>query len=359
MSKGSLTYEDYFNLTKKNIIKSKNFDFSQIQPSSIDLTLSKECYEIKASFLSPNNKIIDILDEVKIKEINLENSYVFKKNRTYLVKLNEKLNLNKNIFGKCNPKSSTGRLDIFCRTILDYSNEYEKIPFNYSGEIFLEITSRSFNIRFNKGDSLNQMRLICKKHMYLEDKILKNQHLSKPIIFNRAGKAIIPDISNGLKISVDLDNKNKISAFVAKKNSPILNFNNINKHKIEQFWDSIQSIKNSLIIEPEKFYILKSKEKIRIPKDMAGEMIPYDTSIGDFRVHYAGFFDPGFGDPTGSFAVLEVKTNEVPFILEDGQAIARINYEKLNKESKVVYGSHIKSNYQNQGLKLSKHFKKI
>ena len=359
MKNGAITYKDYLKMLENKIIFSNCFNIKQIQPSSIDLTLSEECFEIKASFLSPVSKVREKLNSIAIKKINLKKSFTFKKNKTYLVKLNEKLNLSPKIFGKCNPKSSTGRLDIFCRTILDYSNEYEKIPFNYSGEIFLEITSRSFNIRFNKGDSLNQMRLICKKHMYLEDKILKNQHLSKPIIFNRAGKAIIPDISNGLKISVDLDNKNKISAFVAKKNSPILNFNNINKHKIEQFWDSIQSIKNSLIIEPEKFYILKSKEKIRIPKDMAGEMIPYDTSIGDFRVHYAGFFDPGFGDPTGSFAVLEVKTNEVPFILEDGQAIARINYEKLNKESKVVYGSHIKSNYQNQGLKLSKHFKKI
>ena len=356
MKTGAIVYKDYLQMLEKNIISSQNISSKQIQPSSIDLTLSEECYEIKASFLSPICKVRKKLNDIIIKKINLNKPYVFKKNKIYLVKLNEKINLPKNLFGKCNPKSSTGRLDIFCRTILDFSDEYEKIPFNYSGEIYLEITSRSFNIRFNCGDSLNQMRLIYKKHIYLEDKNLKRNHLLKPIIFNKLGKILKPDINNGLKISVDLDSKNKICAFVAKKNAPTLNFKDVNKHNIEPYWDSIRSSKNSLIIEPEKFYILKSKEKIRIPNNMAGEMIPYDTGIGDFRVHYAGFFDPGFGDKFGSFAVLEVKTNEVPFILEDGQVVARINYEKLNKESKVVYGSLIKSNYQNQGLKLSKHF---
>mgnify|MGYP001304407494 CR=1 FL=1 len=357
MKTGAIVYKDYLQMLEKKIISSKNFNSKQIQPSSIDLTLSEECYEIKASFLSPICKVRKKLNDIIIKKINLNKPYIFKKNKTYLVKLNEKLNLPKNFFGKCNPKSSTGRLDIFCRTILDFSDEYEKIPFNYSGEIYLEITSRSFNIRFSCGDSLNQMRLICKKHIYLEDINLKRNHSIKPIIFNKFGKVMKPDINKGLKISVDLDTKNKICAFVAKKNAPILNFKDVNKHNIKPYWDSIRSINNSLIIEPKKFYILKSKEKIRIPNNMAGEMIPYDTGIGDFRVHYAGFFDPGFGDKFGSFAVLEVKTNEVPFILEDGQIVARINYEKLNKESKVVYGSIIKSNYQNQGLKLSKHFK--
>ena len=140
------------------------------------------------------------------------------------------------------------------------------------------------------------------------------------------------------------------------ENAPVLHYNKINSHKVADFWNTIKTKDDSLIIKPGKFYILKSKQKIRIPKIMAGEMKAYDTGIGDFRVHYAGFFDPGFGDPYGSFAVLEVKTNEVPFLLEDGQTIARIKYEKLNKESSVVYGKEIKSNYQNQMLALSKHF---
>ena len=164
MSKGSLVYEDYKYLIKNNNIIYKQYAVSQIQPSSFDLTLSKECYEIEASFLSANSPIRKKLKNIIKKKINLENSYVFKRNITYLVRLNEKLKLPKNIFGKCNPKSSTGRLDIFCRTILDNCDEYEKIPSNYSGEIFLEITSRSFDIQFKSGDSLNQMRLVFLKN---------------------------------------------------------------------------------------------------------------------------------------------------------------------------------------------------
>ena len=355
MNKGSLVFSDYFELLKNNNIVNKNYISSQIQPSSIDLTLSEECYEITASFLSPKCSIRNKLKDIIKKKINLNNRFIFKKNTTYLVKLNEKLNLTKDIFGKCNPKSSTGRLDIFCRTILDFSDEYEKIPLNYIGEIFLEITSRSFNIEFKKGDSLNQMRLIYYNHDYIDDESLQNFHKSDSIIFDQFGNKNIADISSGLKISVDL-NKNKTSAYIAKNNAPILKFNSFRNHKVIEFWDTIKTVEGSLIIKPGKFYILKSKQKIRIPKNMAGEMIPYDTAIGDFRAHYAGFFDPGFGDPSGSYTVLEVKTNEVPFILEDGQVIARIQYEKLNKKSKVVYGSNIKSNYQNQGLALSKHF---
>jgi len=200
------------------------------------------------------------------------------------------------------------------------------------------------------------MRLIYQNHEYVDDESLHDFHKNNPIIFDEFGNKNLADISSGLKISVDLKNINKISAYIARDNAPVLHYNKINSHKVRDFWHSIETKDNSLIIKPGKFYILKSKQKIRIPKIMAGEMKPYDTGIGDFRVHYAGFFDPGFGDPLGSYAVLEVKTNEVPFILHDGQVIAKIHYEKLNKKTKVVYGSNIKSNYQNQSLTLSKHF---
>ena len=160
MASGSLIYNDYKKLFNSNIIFSHNFDPNQLQPSSVDLTLSDECYEIRSSFLSSNDIVRNKLKNFIKKKIKLQNGYTFKKNTIYLVKLNEELRLPKNIFGKCNPKSSTGRIDIFCRTILDYCDEYEKIPFEYNGEIFLEITSRAFNVKFQQGDSLNQMRLI-------------------------------------------------------------------------------------------------------------------------------------------------------------------------------------------------------
>ena len=353
---GSLIHEDYRQLVDKKYIHYNNFSNNQIQPSSIDLTLSEECYEISSSFLSPFKKVKEDLKDVMIKKISLDEKYIFKKNKIYLVKLNEKIYLPKNIFGFCNPKSSTGRLDIFCRTILNHNDEYEKIPKNYQGEMYIEITSRSFDIEFQKGDSLNQMRLIYDKHVYLSDKFLKEYHSNFFLTLDKNNNKIEPNLNKGLKISVDLSSENEINGYIAKKNAPLLIFQNIKNHKIELYWEKLKIFEKKLVIKKENFYILKSKEKIQIPKNMAGEMVPYDTSIGDFRVHYAGFFDPGFGYKNGSYAVLEVKTNEVPFILEDGQSIARIKFEALNKESKVLYGKKINSNYQNQGLALSKHF---
>ena len=352
---GSFTHKDYVKLFENKKIVSNKFHISQIQPSSLDLTLSKECYQVKYSFLSPNSKVKNKLKDLTIKKINLTKKFVFKKHKTYVVKLNEKLYLNKQIFGNCNPKSSTGRIDIFCRTIVDYSDEYEKIPNGYNGEIFLEITTRSFDVKLQSGDKLNQLRLVYKSHNYLSDNELKKIHNKNQIAFYK--KNFNLKIDNGLKVSVNLSNLDKVVAYCAKLNTPIIDFNKIHTHKISDFWIPIKSRNKSIIIEKNKFYILRSKEKIRIPKKLAGEMVPYDTGIGDFRAHYAGFFDPGFGDPDGSFAVLEVKTNELPFILQDGQTIARIKYEKLNKSSNIIYGNNIKSNYQNQGLKLSKHFK--
>ena len=350
---GALVYRDYVTLYKNNkIIGLENYK-SQIQPSSIDLSLSNECYEINASFLSAKSKVRDKLNKISIKKINLKTPQIFKKNKTYIVRLNEKLKLDNLIKGHCNPKSSTGRLNIFCRTILDYCDEYEKIPINYSGEMFIEITTRSFDIKFMQGDKLNQMRLTKKHNNYLADEKLKKINKNKPLIFSNKKNII----DNGLKVSVDLSNDKKICAYVAKKISSHINFNKIKFYDIKKFWKPLKPNNKTLIIEKNKFYILKSKEKIRIPNNLAGEMIPYDTGIGDFRVHYAGFFDPGFGDPMGSYAVLEIKTNELPFMIEDGQTIARIKYEKLNKKTSVVYGSYINSNYQNQNLALSKHFK--
>ncbi len=352
---GSLIYSDYLSLFKKNIIISKHFKNNQIQPSSIDLSLSEECYEIKYSFLSPKSKVRDKLENLVVKKIDLSKNFLFECNKIYIVKLNESLNLNQNIFGNCNPKSSTGRLDIFCRTIVDFSNEYEKIPKNYIGEIFLEITSRSFNIQFKKGDKLNQLRLVYNKNIYYSDDDLQELNKIEKIIYSE-NLSSNEYIDNGLKVSVDLSSRDKVVAYSARKNSPVINFSKINFYLTSDYWQEIYSKNNSIIIEKNKFYILKSKEKIRIPSFTAGEMVPYDTGIGDFRAHYAGFFDPGFGDPNGSYAVLEVKTNEIPFLIEDGQTIARIKYEKLNKMSNIVYGMSINSNYQNQRLKLSKHF---
>ena len=205
---GTLVYEDYLSLYNNNKIKSLFFQKSQIQPSSIDLSLSDECYEIKTSFLSPDNKVRDKLKKIYSKKINLKMSKIFKKNKTYIVRLNETQDLNNSITGHCNPKSSTGRLNIFCRTILDYCDEYEKIPKNYNGEMFLEITTRSFDIKISKGDKLNQMRLRKKSNQYLNDQDLKKINKKNALIFTDKKNTI----ENGIRVSVDLSDDNKICA---------------------------------------------------------------------------------------------------------------------------------------------------
>ena len=215
---GSLTSDDYKKLIINKEIISANHNESRIQPSSMDLTLSRECYELKFSFLSTKGKIRNKLKKLYIKKYNLQKGLVFKKNHTYLVRLNEKLNLKSAIIGKCNPKSSTGRLDIFCRTILDNSNEYEKIPLKYRGEMFIEVTSKSFDIKFYEGDSLNQMRLAYKKNIYLTDNQLKKVNNIKRLCFSKK-RAIF---ENGLKLTIDLSDNKSICAYKSKTNAPTL-----------------------------------------------------------------------------------------------------------------------------------------
>ena len=261
---GSLVYQDYISLINKKNILPKNINRNQVQPSSLDLSLSEECYEVKHSFLSYNSRVRNKLDELIIKRINLDKKFIFRKNKTYIVRLNESLYLKNNLFGHCNPKSSTGRLDIFCRSLVDYAEEYEKIPKDYRGEIFLEITSRSFNVAFKKNNCLNQLRLVNEKHNYLSDKQLMNLN-KKQKISNQTINNI--KIDNGLKLSVDLS-KSKIIAYVAKKNTPILNFTKIKFHKIDDFWNKIPNENKKLLIEKNKFYILRSKEKVIIPPNL-------------------------------------------------------------------------------------------
>ena len=252
---GSLTYDDYKILIQNNKLKGRKDINNQIQPSSIDLTLSDECYEIKSSFLCPKTSIREKLSEMIINKIDLSKKKIFKQNKTYLSRLNEKLNLDKDIKGLCNPKSSTGRLDIFCRTVLNFTDEYEKIPINYSGEMFLEITPRSFNIAFEAGDSLNQMRLSFKENIFIEDNELIRFNNSSPIVFDGNNNKINPNVENGLRISVDLDSNMEINAYSAKKKTPLLIFNKSNYHKIDDFWTPIKVRNNSMIVEKDNFYI--------------------------------------------------------------------------------------------------------
>ena len=318
-------------IKKKQIYSDKLLTKNQIQPASLDLTLSSRCFRIKASFIPNNIKISEVIKELSLTKIDLNQNTLLEKNCIYLCELNEKLNLPHDIMGKSNPKSTTGRLDIFTRVITENGKEYDYVNYNYKGKLYLEIIPQSFSIILKKNISLNQIRFFQGKN--IESKIKQ------------------------INISVSIK-KNNITAYKAKKITSAIDLNKINFYKSEKYWEKIIPEDNYFIIERSEFYILRSKEAIIIKNNQAAELEPFKDSFGNFRVHYAGFFDPGFGNnKSGTPAVLELRAYDTPFIIRDGQLVGQLNYYNIDKIKKESYGVKIKSNYYNQNLKLAKQFK--
>ena len=317
-------------IKSKSIKSSTSINQSQLQPASLDLTLSNKCYRIKASFIPNELPISFILKDLTLTKVNLRNNFLLEKGCIYLCEINEELNLPFDIKGKSNPKSTTGRLDIFTRIITENGSEYDYIDYNYKGKLYLEIIPQSFSIEICKNISLNQIRFFKGK----DNEAVKN----------------IQNISVSIK-------KGKVSAYKAKKITSSINLKNLNFYNKRKYWEEIIPDDNCFIIEKDEFYILRSKELISIPIDNAAELEPFKDSFGNFRVHYAGFFDPGFGDKKGVPAVLELRAYDTPFIIRDGQLVGQLNYYNINKVKKFIYGKTIKSNYYNQSLKLAKQFK--
>ena len=318
-------------IKRKRIYSDKSLNKSQIQPASLDLTLSSKCYRIKASFIPNNKKISEVIKELSLTYIDLNQNKLLEKNCIYLCELNEKLNLPNDIMGKSNPKSTTGRLDIFTRIITDNGKEYDYVNYNYTGKLYLEIIPQSFSIIIKKNISLNQLRFF--QGLNIEEKIRQ------------------------INISVSIK-RNQITAYKAKKITSAIDLNKINFYKSEKFWDKIIPKDNYFIVERDEFYILRSKETITVKNNQAAELEPFKDSFGNFRVHYAGFFDPGFGNhKSGTPAVLELRAYDTPFIIRDGQLVGQLNYYNIDEIKKESYGKSIKSNYFNQNLKLAKQFK--
>ena len=313
------------------IYSNKSINKNQIQPASLDLTLSDKCYRIKASFIPNNIKISNVIKELSLSRVNLNINTLLEKNCIYLCELNEKLKLPKDIMGKSNPKSTTGRLDIFTRVITENGKEYDNIKYNYKGKLYLEIIPQSFSIIVKRNISLNQLRFF--KGSNEKNRIKK------------------------INISVAIK-KNSISAYKAKKITSAIDLNKINFYKSNKYWEKIIPKDNYFIIERDEFYILRSKESIKIKNNQAAELEPFKDSFGNFRVHYAGFFDPGFGNNRlGTPAVLELRAYDTPFIIRDGQLVGQLNYYQIDEIKNQSYGSKINSNYFNQNLKLAKQFK--
>ena len=340
------------------------FTEEQIQPASIDLRLGRVAYRVQASFLPGRYSTVEKkIQELVMSEIDLKRPTVFEKGCVYIVPLMEELVLPKGISAKANPRSTTGRLDIFTRLLTDYGTEFERVPEGYRGRLYIEVVPRTFTILAREGMRLNQLRFI-RGNPPSPDTQLNELNENETLVYldeDRPGEA---QINKGLRVSVNLQGSHhsEIIGYKAKKNAPVIDLQKANYYDPAEFWDPIYTPKTKgIILNPDDFYILASKEKIRIPPDFAAEMVAYDPSMGEFRIHYAGFFDPGFGyglsDIKGTHAVLEVRSHEVPFLIEDGQIVGRLIYERLLDPSEKVYGTDIGSSYQCQGLSLSKQFK--
>lgn len=329
---------------------------AQVQPASLDLRLGTVAYRVRASFLAgAGRSVADRLREFEMHRIDLSQGAVLEKGCVYLVPLMESVNLPSDMSAVANAKSSTGRLDLLTRTITDGGAEFDRVPAGYSGPLYAEICPRSFSVLVRPGMRLNQIRF-RQGQAVLSDDELNALHAESPLV---DGPAVIQD---GLGFSVDLKLPDSdLVGYRAKPHTGVIDLDRIGEYDPADYWEEVRTKDGRIILDPGAFYILVSREAVHIPPRYAAEMAPYLAMVGEFRVHYAGFFDPGFGHAaaggTGSRGVLEVRCHEAPFVLEHGQVVGRLVYERMSEEPTQLYGAGIASNYQGQGLKLSKHFK--
>jgi dCTP deaminase len=345
----------------REILSPQPIGDDQIQPASIDLRLGEVAYRVRASFLPGGRASVrDKLELLSMHRIDLTEGAVLEKDCVYIVPLLEYVSLRKRTAAAANPKSSTGRLDVFARVITDYGTEFDRIREGYKGPLFAEISPRAFSILVRTGSRLVQLR-IRRGSPGFSDTALRRLHEEVGLVDGPAGSKTI---RNGLAFTVDVagDNATGIVGYKARRHTDVIDIDRSLHYDPRDFWEPVYSRRGEgIVLDPNDFYILASREAVIVPPDHAAEMLPYDTFVGEFRVHYAGFFDPGFGAPesggAGSRAVLEVRSHEVPFLIEDGQIVGRLVYERLITRPDKLYGTPIGSSYQRQGLALSKHFK--
>ncbi len=355
----------------------KAIDHDQVQPASIDLRLGHFAYPVDTSFLP--GKGMRVLDKLKQLDeqfadfrIDLSNGAVLEKGRVYVIPLLEAINLKSDVAAFANPKSSTGRLDILTRLIADGATSFDQVSEGYKGELYIEVAPRSFSVVVKTGTRLNQLRFRRTrgeeaKPISAADwkKLLDEGQLVDSSDHEKNARAIKTGV---LPFTIDLKgsgSEGDIIGYRAKKHVRRIDLERRDYDPLD-FWEPIFFHKSSsLILDPDEFYILMTKEAIAVPPDFAAEMLPYDTRAGEFRVHYAGFFDPGFGwnaniNKAGSSrGVLEVRSHEVPFLLEHGQTVGWLRYERMAARPELLYGQDLNSNYQGQSLKLAKQFKQL
>ena len=307
------------------------FDRDQVQPASLDLRLGERAWRVRASFLPGlGRKVTERLGDVAMHKLDLTQGAVFEKGCVYIAELQERLALPPGVAARANPKSSTGRVDVFVRLLTDHGRVFDDVAEGYDGPLYIEIAPQTFSVLARTGTRLNQLRL----------------------------KRGAPPHLNTVSVGVDLTQD--LAGFRGRRHAGIIDLDKEDGHDPRDFWEPLEARRGELLLDPGEFYILASKEAIEIPVGQAAEMTPIDPAVGEFRVHYAGFFDPGFGTAEagglGSRGVLEVRSHETPFLLEDGQTVARLVFEPLTERPGRLYGAG-GSHYQRQGLKLSKHFR--
>lgn len=334
-------------------------DHDQVQPASLDLRLGKVAWRVRASFLpGPDSPVGDKLNRFCLHKIDLTEGAVLETGCVYIVPLLESLELPADITASANPKSSTGRLDIFTRVITDHAQQFDMVSAGYHGPLYLEISPRTFPVVVKTGSRLSQIRF-RKGQATLSKDELKDLHAAETLVASET-----PNIEErGIAMSIDLTgDENGLVGYRGKRHTGVVNVDEKAACDVLDYWEPIYKRSSAeIVLDPDEFYILVSREAVHVPPSHAAEMVPFDPLVGEFRVHYAGFFDPGFGHAAaggrGARAVLEVRSHEVPFILEHGQIVGRLIYEHMLERPNALYGADLKSNYQAQGLKLSKHFR--
>ena len=365
---GILPSQEILDFVETGIISGPGITEDQIQPASIDLRLSHEAYRVRASFLPGRattflNKAV--ANGMLNNTMDISSPTLLEPNVIYVIPLMESLALPSDVFGIANPKSTTGRLDIFTRLITEYGDEFERVRRGYHGKLYIEVVSQTFPIVVQAGMKLNQLRFGRGKLVVAGDARLKQLDQGSLLLAANEYGGQPHLIDRGLRVTVDLQGVgSEVIGYKANRFSPPIDLGKIDYYNVADFWTPIyRNERLQFVLEPNEFYILASKQRVRVPADLAAEMLPYDLATQEFRVHYAGFFDPGFGygshgEIPGTRAVLEVRASQIPILLEDDQFICRLHYFNMSAKPDRVYGGVIGSSYQQQVLALSKQFKR-
>ena len=355
----SQSLEHLVRVTKEIISLDDPIRDDQFQPASLDLRLGARAFRVRASFLPGKAcTVLQKLEELAMHEMDISNGGVLERGCVYIVPLIEHLALKRRTSARGNPKSSTGRLDIFTRLITDYGTEFDSVREQYKGPLYAEVSPRTFSVLVRKGSRLGQLRIRRGNPPATDESMRRLLHEQQVV-----ESIDEEDIRSGVPVTVDVagERTERLIGYRAKNHAGLIDIDRVRHYEVADFWDPVFAPRRGgLVLDPADFYILASREPVRVPPTHAAEMIAYDTLVGEFRVHYAGFFDPGFGhadaNGAGSRAVLEVRSYEVPFVIEHGQTVGRLTYERLTELPNRLYGASSKSNYQGQGIALSKHF---